>query len=289
MEGPLVGVDAMAKPGAGGGMTYAREIRERFPDLEPCTEDLFLLEAHQIAGLEDRAPRRELAIVLHAHPELRRFFVARHPPSEVFLSSVLVDHRRGAEDEVAACEEALLWEIGDWIVYQRLPELYDEQVCFEPGLAAVVDVVPVEGRVVIDAGAGTGQVAFAVAPVAEHVFAVEPVATLRRYMREKAERRGVDNVFVMDGFLHELPIPACAADVLLTRQAIGWNLDAELDEVERVLAPGGTALHLLGVPHPAASDDELHLALVARGYEAGLYREAGVDKRKYWKQRQRSG
>lgn len=263
-------------------MTYARGLRERFPDLDPRVEDLFLLEAHQVAGLADRAPRRELAIVLHAHPEMVRFFVARFPPSEIFLRSLMRDHGPGTDDEVAAAAPALLWEIGDWIVYQRAPQRYDEQVRFEPGLAAIVDVAPVQGRVVVDAGAGTGQVTFAVAAAAEYVFAVEPVATLRRFIREKAKRHGVDNVFVTDGFLHDIPMTPASADVLVTRQAIGWNLDAELDEIERVVTHDGIALHLVGMPYPAAPDDELHVALAARGYEAGSYWERGTAKRRYW-------
>lgn len=265
-------------------MTYARRLQERFPDLAPTVDDLLLLEAHQIAQLPDRAPRRELAVVLHAFPRLVRFFVVRYPPGEAFLSSLMADHEPVTGRELAERADVLLWEIGDWIVYQRLPERYDEQAHFEPGLTAIVDMAPVEGKVVIDAGAGTGQVACAAAPVARHVFAVEPVATLRRYMRDKVRQRGLDNVFVMDGFLHDLPIPPGAADVLLTRQAIGWNLDAELDEVERVLGPDGVALHLLGMPYPAGPEDSYHSVLLARGYEAGSYREGGLLKRRYWAQ-----
>lgn len=263
-------------------MTYARRLQERFPELAPTVEDLFLLEAHQIAGLPDRAPRRELAVVLHAHPAVFRFFVARHPPSEVFLSSLMEEHEPGSESDVAACAPVLLWEIGDWILYQRRPDLYDERARFEPGLTPIVDVAAVEGKVVIDAGAGTGQLALAVAPVAEHVLAVEPVATLRSYLRGKANERGLDNVFVVDGFLHEMPVPTATAQVLLTRQAIGWDLEAELDEVERVLGPDGIALHLLGMPHPPEPGDRFHSVLLARGYEAGSYREGGVLKRRYW-------
>ncbi|MCP3974524.1 MAG: class I SAM-dependent methyltransferase [bacterium] len=265
-------------------MTYAGLLQESYPELAPRVEDLFLLEGHQIERLPDRAPRRALAVVLHAHPGLFRFFVVRHPPSEAFLSALMADHEPGITRDVNECALALLWEIGDWIVYQRLPRLYDERVSFEPGLTAINDVAPVMGKVVIDAGAGTGQVAFAAAPVAKHVFAVEPVSTLRSYMRDKAKRHGVDNVFVMDGFLHDLPVPRGAAEVLLTRQAIGWDLDAELDEVERVLGPGGIALHLTGMPHRAGPDDSFHSTLVARGYEVGSYREGGTLKRRYWRQ-----
>lgn len=141
-----------------------------------------------------------------------------------------------------------------------------------------------DGKVVIDAGAGTGQIAFATSQAARHVFAVEPVATLRQYIRDKAELLQIDNLFVLDGFLNAIPLPPASADVLLTRQAIGWKLDEELREIERVLKPDGIVLHLVGMPHPAPPDDELHHQLVGNGYQYGTYHEESTVKRKYWKQ-----
>lgn len=264
-------------------MTYGPRLRARYPELAPTLEDLFLLEAHQVAQLPVRAPARELAVVLHARPELFRFFVTRDPSIAAFLTSLLTDQEPTSPEHVDEAADTVLWEIGDWILYQRMPELYDERVTFEPGLSAIEDVAVVERKVVIDAGAGTGQLAFAVAPLAEHVFAIEPVARLRDYMRDRARQRGVDNLYVIDGFLHEMPLPPGAADVVLTRQAIGWQLAAELDEVERVLDHCGTALHLLGMPHPAGPDDPFHSRLLTHGYEEGTYTEGGAQKRRYWK------
>lgn len=62
---------------------------------------------------------------------------------------------------------------------------------------------------------------------------------------------------------------------------IDWSLDAEPDKVERVLGPDEVALHLLGMPYPAEPEDPYHSVLVARGYEAGSYREGGLLKRGY--------
>ena len=94
----------------------------------------------------------------------------------------------------------------------------------------------------------------------------------------------VGNLFVIDGFLHAIPLPAATADVLITCRAIGWRLTEELPEIERVVRPGGTALHLYGVPHPAPDGDEFHHKLLARGYQPGTYREGPALNRKYWKQ-----
>lgn len=261
---------------------YADYLREMFAELDPIVEDLFLLEAHQIEQLPDRAPQRELAIVLDAHPQLHRFFAARYPPIEPFLLELLSGRREPAGD-AARAEDELVWELADLIVYQRAPALYDEKV--QPGWtrAAFAEAEPLEGRVVIDAGAGTGHVAFTVAPAAATVFAVEPVATLRAYMRDKAQQHGLTDMFVVDGFLDAIPLRADSADVLLTHNAIGWNLAAELVEIERVVRPGGIALHLVGMPYPAEQGAPHHAGLRAAGYEERPYRDGEAQNRKYYK------
>ena len=105
-------------------VTYADALQSRFPGLDPQVDDLFLLEAHQIASLPTRAPSRDLAAVLHAYPRVRRFFVARHPPIEGYLTQLLAEHGPATDEELIDREAALLWEIADWIVYQRAPQLY---------------------------------------------------------------------------------------------------------------------------------------------------------------------
>lgn len=261
---------------------YAGSLQRMFPALDPVVDDLFLLEAHQIGGLPDRAPSRELAAVLHADPRLHRFFVTRHPPIEEYLSRVMTEHGPAATDDLATCRQTLVWELADLIVYQRAPESYDTGSRVDWDIAAVTEKVDLEGKVVIDAGAGTGRVAFDAAPIARHLYAVEPVARLRRYMREKAVRVGIENLFVLDGFLHAIPLPTGSADVLLTCQAIGWKLDEELREIERVVKPGGTAMHLFG--SASAVDNPLHEQLVTSGYQSDTYQKESLQIHRYWKQ-----
>ncbi len=252
--------------------------------LAPVVDDLFLLEAHQIELLPDRAPQRELAAVLHVHPDLHRFLVVRHPPIDGFLHRVLRDYGPVADGDLPAVRDTLLWEIADWIVYQREPETYDTAAPVGWDLDAVAQKVALDGKVVIDAGAGTGRVAFAVAPLARHVFAVEPVATLRRFVRDKAATSRIGNLFVLDGLLSAIPLPAGTADVLLTHQAIGWELAPELAEVERVVKEGGTAMHMLGGPGVTRSDNPLHGPLLAHGYRSDIFEKGEVRMFRYWKQ-----
>ena len=261
---------------------YAEALRKRLPKLAPVVDDLFLLEPHQIARLPQRAPRGEFAVVLREYPKLVRFFSVRHPPIEPFLSELL--HATPTiEMELVECEDRLLWELADLIVYQRDPAMYDSTTVSTWSRAALREAEPLEDNVVADVGAGAGQVTFAVAPIAETVFAVEPVTALRAYIRDKAARGGLENVFVMDGLLSAVPLPAGTVDVLLTQRTIGWDLASEVAEIERVVRPGGVALHLTGMPFPL-NDDPLHERLLRSGYEQGSYDDGEALYCKYFRE-----
>jgi SAM-dependent methyltransferase len=262
-------------------MPYACSLRTLFPEFEPTVADLFALGAHQIAELPERAPSRELAEVLHGYPEVRAFLEVRHPPIAEYLSQLLDQHAPASRDDLEASEQTLLWEVADWIVYDTAPEMYDALPLHDWDFQAIANVVELDGMTVIDAGAGTGRVAFEAARRAHHVFAVEPVVRLREFMREKAARSGVTNIFVLDGTLGAIPLPTDTADVLVTCRAIGWRLEEELVEIERVVRAGGTALHL-GVPSPASDGGIVHRRLSEVGYVAATSGEVETRRTLQW-------
>lgn len=253
-------------------MGYADLLRKTFPDLSPGVEDLFLLEAHEVAELPQRAPARELAAVLRATP------------------MVLVSCRRGTLRQRRSSRNCWLptrrWTTTSWRTARRrscgrsrtgsctsaAPELYDRRVAiaWDPGV--VTSKVDLRDARVIDAGAGTGRVALSLAPLAREVHAVEPVAALRRYLRAAAADRGLNNVYVQDGFLHKVPLPPDAADVLVTCHSIGWDLPAELREIERLVRTGGVAMHVFDAA--MADPGPLGEALLAAGYDYELSRQA---------------
>ena len=122
--------------------------------------------------------------------------------------------------------------------------------------------------------------------MADRVFAVEPVTRLRHFIREKADTAGLNNVFVIDGFLNAIPLPDDWAEVLITSHALGWRLEDELREFERVVKEGGCIIHCPGTAETVAEEDH-HSRLISSdwGYEYSRYKEADGWKRKYWKQR----
>ena len=78
--------------------------------------------------------------------------------------------------------------------------------------------------------------------------------------------------------------PAASADVLLTCRAIGWSIDEELTEIERVVRPGGVAMHLFGAPEAGVEDTPLFSALAASGYEGDIFRSGAATVHRFRKQ-----
>ena len=264
-------------------MPYADHLRALFPTLELKVADLFALEAHQIAELPSRAPEKELAEVLHSHPDVRTFLLVRYPPIAEHLTRVLAAHPPPEGPDIVMSEQDLLWEIGDLLVYDTAPELLDALPTNDWDFGVVTDLADLDGKTVIDAGAGSGKVAFGAVSRARHVYAVEPVARLRQFMREKAAASGISNLFVLDGTLDAIPLPTDTADVLLTCRAIGWRLEGELVEIERVVRAGGIALHL-GLPPPPSRDDPRHRRLTDAGHAVVTYTEGQEQRTSYQKQ-----
>jgi len=256
-------------------MAYADALRRLLVGFQPSLEQLYLLEPFQVEQLADRLDARFLAAISFVDPTLRRVLVAKHPPLGPYLDGLLDTYSGFGE-----VDESDLWEIGELLVYNCAPELYDAAVP-GPDLNAIQDIASLEG-VVMDVGAGTGRLALGASRTADVVYAVEPVEAMRRWMRQQVSHLGAANVFVTDGFLHQIPFPDDTADVLITRNALGWRLPDELVEVDRIIKPDGTAIHLTGLPTSGESDS-LDQALTEAGYQCTPYPEGETWCRAYVK------
>jgi hypothetical protein len=249
-------------------------------------EDLYLLESFQIGYLPGWVPEREFAAVLWAHPSIKRFLVARCPSIQVFVERVVAAHGPAPDQrELAKCTEELVWTIADLLVYNKVPEAYDGLEFHAWDFAEVTSIISLEEKVVIDGGAGTGRVALEAAETARQVFAVEPVTRLREFIREKVSKAELRNVYVIDGYLHAIPLPDGFADVLITSHALDWRLEDELREFERVVKRGGCIIHCPGTAE-GAGGEALHKRLISSDwrYEFSRYKAPDGWKRKYWKQ-----
>ena len=248
-------------------MGYSKALKKHFAGLSLHIEDLFLLEAFQVKYLPGRVPPKEFSVLLRANPVIRRFLISKYPPILDFISTILKENKPiNSKSDIDKCCQDLLWEIADLIVYNKYPELYDARANFAWDLEEIISAKSLKGKTVIDAGAGTGRLAFMAAPFAETVFAVEPVTSHRRFIKDKAANKDVKNLFVMDGFLDSIPLPDNSADVLMTSNAIGWNFENELKEIERVLKTNACAIHLLRNPD-ANAENPFHDLLVSSKWD----------------------
>lgn len=248
-------------------------------------DDLFLLEAFQIEYLPGWVPEKELQVVLKERPEIGRYLRTRSPEIVEFLDQVESRATKiGREKSFEKCCDEVVWTIADLLIYNKCPEVYDRLPFHGWDFREVTSLVDLDAKVVVDAGAGAGRVALEAARTAGIVYAVEPVARLRRYIREKSSIAGLDNLYAVDGFLDQLPFPDDYADVLITSHALGWRLEHELLEFERVVMPGGFVIHCPGTAE-TDSEEGQHQSLLSPpwDYSWARYQEADGWKRKYWK------
>jgi SAM-dependent methyltransferase len=247
-------------------MGYASHLRSMFPDLELEVSDILLLEPHQLAALTRRIEPQAIADAIATDPHVADHLISRYPPIACHLEKL----PSGSAARGDAATQDFLWEIADWFVYVKAPEMYDAHPIHDWDFTAVTDRVDLAGSTVIDAGAGTGKISFEAAAEARLIYALEPCERLRRYIDDKAAALGIANVETLAGTLDAMPLPDDAADALLTCRAVGWNLGQELVEIARVVRPGGVAIHLC-MPDPPGENQPLHDGLVANGYTPSPY------------------
>jgi SAM-dependent methyltransferase len=143
--------------------------------------------------------------------------------------------------------------------WHLLPEHYEgSNIANDPGLyeienesadpdgtveMAMQRIAPWDGKVVLDLGAGTGFHVPHFAATAAHVVVVEPGAHLRLHLMQRLIDQQISNASVIGASAADLPLRDNAVDIVHARFAyfFGPGCEPGLRELERVVAPGGTA------------------------------------------------
>lgn len=244
---------------------------------------LLLLEPLQLEYLATLSPDEKMGTALQAHPAVQWYFRQIHPPIADYIKACLTLAKTNpSPDEVREAEVAVMNGMQDWLVYALDPDIYDKLEFMGWDDASLLGMADFTSKTVLDLGSGTGRLAFTVAPQAEVVYAVEPVANLRRYLWKKREELGMGNVFPIDGCLTQIPFPDGFADIVIAGHVFGDAGEAEYAELRRVTRDGGMILL-----HPGTnttSENQTHQFLVENGFKWDTFTEPGAGMvRKYWK------
>lgn len=210
--------------------------------------DLLLLDPYFVrmlvptyAQLEDTA-----FVGLMDHPDVLGYLCEECPNHADWLRDGVRRVRRPSPERVRTAERSLLNASWPWnLAMAKSPETWDALPWSSWDPSVIYEHVDIAGKVVLDVGAGTGQVSIRCAPRAAVVYALEPVGRLRRYIERKMGAAGFANVRTLNGVLEEVPLDNnCVDAAILSNGSFGWNPLKELEELERVTRPGGTILML---------------------------------------------
>ncbi len=243
---------------------------------------LLLLEPLHCAYLAERKPDAAMGTVLHAHPAILWYLKQRYPPISTTCEKCLTLGETSPSSEVLrAAEIEILDSMQDWLIYVLDPSAYDALAFLGWDDDSLLSMADFRDKIVIDVGSGTGRLAFAAAPSARVVYAVEPVANLRRYLWQKRRKLGLSNVYPADGTITRLPFPDNFADILMGGHVFGEHPTRELAEMTRVVKNKGMILLHPGTN--AGSEDEAHRFLIKNGFDVDTFEEPTEGlKRKYW-------
>ena len=232
-----------------------------------------LLEEFQIRlALENRGWtddkdkwNENMGIALAANPAVAWYFKHRCPKC-IYIVDELVDQAPVVDAKaIKKAEIYALLSLEDFTIHTT-PEKMALNCDYIRGWnkERLLGLADFKGKVVLDIGAGSGRLTFAAAKSARMVYAVEPVSTLREFIRNKIEDEEMNHIRVTDGFVENIPYPDETFDIVMSGHVIGDDLVKELAEKERVCKTGG---YMLNVP----GDSEFHIgsfeALIQNDWE----------------------
>ncbi|HEY7008809.1 MAG TPA: class I SAM-dependent methyltransferase [Jatrophihabitantaceae bacterium] len=137
--------------------------------------------------------------------------------------------------------------------------------------AAVRWSLPPDARAVLDLGAGTGKLTVVLSSLGLTVHAVDPDARMLDELRRVAP-----TACARVGSAEAIPLPDANVDAVLVGHAFHWFGPAALDEIARVLRPGGTVALLWNLRDDATDWVERIGTLIAQGAQDSTRYESPV-------------
>lgn len=244
---------------------------------------VLLLEEIQIEWLAEfiqEKTKQDLSIILNHYPHIY-WFLTNKAPSTKEVIDLIKEQNVPLTEPIEDVVQRFLPTMEDWLIYVTDPSIYDELPHNKWDTNELLDITDFNNKTVIDIGAGTGSQTFRVQPFAKHVYAVEPIGNLRKFLRTKATQ--MNNVTVVDGLLTKIPFETDFADIVMGGHVFGDHPEIEFTELLRVIKPGGT---MILMPGNNDVDNDIHTFLTDKGCSWGRFVEPGDGvKRKYWIQK----
>lgn len=244
---------------------------------------LLLLERVQLSWFPGWVPESELKVAFQGNPVVEWYIRNKCPELNEWLDNVLSSDTNindMTNEKIRSAELKVMQTLNDILCYVVDPNAYDTLPFHNWDSNELLTLTDFSEKTVIDVGAGTGRLALAAAKKAAHVFAVEPVTSLRNFIREKADIQGFNNVYPVDGLITQIPFPDQFADITMGGHVFGDQLNEEYQELLRVTKPGGTVILC---PGNIDEDNSLHDFLVSHGFNWDRFEEPEEGlKRKYW-------
>jgi ArsR family transcriptional regulator len=163
--------------------------------------------------------------------------------------------------------------------WDEIRSLYIDETQVEE---AVLGLLPKEGmRDFLDVGTGTGRILGLVAPRVERAVGIDQSREMLSIARNHIERAGLKNAAVRQGDMYQLPWPTASFDAATLHQVLHFADEpaAAIEEIGRVLRPGGTLVIVDFAPHELEylRDQHAHRRLGFRSTEVQQWlRAAGL-------------
>ncbi|GLV55089.1 putative methyltransferase YcgJ [Dictyobacter sp. S3.2.2.5] len=182
-----------------------------------------------------------------------------------------------------------------------------------PDLPWLVEAAALDGsETVVDLATGAGHAAYALAPFAREVIAIDFTVPMLEASEKQAQELNLTNIHFVEGDAHALPLMNQSVEVLVCRLAAHHFIDVALAvrEWARVLKPGGKLLLIdsIGAEDPAVDEyvneievlrDPSHVRNHSVSAWLDLLKQAGIEGRHQrtwgihmdvptWTQRQRT-
>jgi SAM-dependent methyltransferase len=244
-----------------------------------------LFEPIQLQWMYEWKDQRSIGLLMNHYPTVSWYL--KHVDNDLGTKFRYLEQKYNEiidKSSLHSLERALIDSMEDWIIYVTDPDVYDQLSFNRWDDQELLSLADFKAKTVVDIGSGTGSQLFRLAPIVKTIYGVEPIQHLRHYLKTKATSLGLNNVFIQEGRMTDIPFPNDFCDMIVSGHVFGDEPKAELAEMMRVVKSNGM---IILMPGNNDTDNTRHQFLVENVFHWERYVEPGPDagfgwKRKYW-------